>query len=103
MRDSLFVALKAPGALVASPGPALKRWTNGLRCCEEPSTKTTTGWTRFWPQWNHTGKGKLDEQVDADYRRRYARGCDEALRCASGGRVPRPHRSEINPEMVARS
>ena len=29
--------------------------------------------------------------------------CDKALCGASGGRVPRPHRSEIDPEMVARS
>ena len=34
-------------------------------------------------------------KTDAEDRRRYTRGGDEALRCASRGCVPRPHRSEL--------
>src|SRR5580704_5118680 len=61
---------------------------------------------KFWPVWKSTREEKNDEndeQNDAEDRRRYSRGCDQALHCASRGRVPRPYRSEINPEMVARS
>src|SRR3989442_15441251 len=103
MRDSLFVESRAPSARVVSQRPVLKRWINGLQCCEKPCRKTTSGWKRFWPRWNNTKKGKHDEQDDAEHRRRYTRGGEKAVRRASGGCVPGAHGPEINPEMVAGS
>src|SRR5271157_39026 len=99
MRDSSFVESTARSALAVSQRPGLKRWTNGLQCCERPCRKTTTGLMKFWPAWNRIKKEKRNEQTNAENRRRYTRGSDQALRSASRGRVPGPYRSEINPEM----
>src|ERR1700688_4815683 len=101
MRDLSFAELRVRSVLVVSRMPVLKRWTNGLQCCEKPLRQTTTGWTKSWPGWKNTRKEKSDEQDDAEDRRRYPRDCDQALRCATRSRVPRPYRSENNPEMVA--
>src|SRR5579871_41766 len=101
MRDSSFAGSRVRSALVGSQKRVLKRWTNGSQCCEKPLKQTTTGWTKFWQGWKNTTKEKSDEQDDAKDRRRYPRDCDKALRCTSRSRIPRPYRSETNPEMVA--
>src|ERR1700688_4724475 len=101
MRDYSLAESRVRSALVGSQKRVLKRWTNGSQCCEKPWRQTTSGWTKFWPGWKNTRKGKSDEQDDAEDRRRYSRNCDQVLRCASRSRVPRPYRTEINPEMAA--
>src|ERR1700679_3005422 len=101
MQDSSFAESRVRSALVGSQKQVLKRWTDGSQCCEKLWRQTTTGWTKFWRGWKNTRKEKSDEQDDAEDRRRYPRDCDKAVHCAPRGGVPCPHRSEIDPEVVA--
>src|ERR1700734_80843 len=103
MRDSSSAGSMVRSALVVSQKRGLKRWTNGWQYCEKPWRKTTIGWMRFWPEWKNIKEEKSDEQDDVEDRGRYSRDCDKALCCASRSRLPRPYRSETNPEMVAGS
>src|ERR1700730_12176428 len=89
-------------ALVGSQKRASKQCTNGWPCCERRWRKTMTGWTRFSPAWKKRKEEKNDEQDDVAHRGRFPRSRNQALRRASRGRLPRPHRSEAGSEMDAR-
>src|SRR5579864_2048729 len=101
MQASLPAASRVRSALAVSQKVVLKPSINGWRCCATSCSKITSGLTQFWPAWNSGKKERNDEQVDADDRRRHARGCDKALRGSAAGRVSGPHRTGTDPEMVA--
>src|SRR5665213_161582 len=103
MPDSLFAGWTAQSVRAVWQRMVLKGWIDGLACCEMPWRTITVGSTKFWPARKNAKKEKNNEQNDAEDGRRYACGRDEALRRASGGGVPRAHRSGINSEMDARS
>src|SRR5665213_223948 len=103
MPVSLFAGWTAQSVRAVWQRKVSKGWTYGLAYCEMPWRKITAGSTKFWWTRKNTKKEKTDEQNDAEDGRRYACGCNEALRRVSGGGVPRAHRSGINSEMDARS